>query len=180
MKEFLNLFMAFFRIGAFTFGGGYAMLPMLQKEVVEKYHWATEDEIMDYFAIGQCTPGVIAVNTATFVGQKQAGVWGGIFATLGVVFPSLVIIMIIAAFIQNFAHLPAVQNAFAGIRVCVCVLILNAVVKLWKKSVVDWKTFLIFLLVFAGSVFLNVSPVLYVLAAALAGIVIKELEARKA
>ena len=119
-------------------------------------------------------------NTTTFVGQKQAGVWGGIFATLGVVFPSLVIIMIIAAFIQNFAHLPAVQNAFAGIRVCVCVLILNAVVKLWKKSVVDWKTFLIFLLVFAGSVFLNVSPVLYVLAAALAGIVIKELEARKA
>ena len=103
-----------------------------------------------------------------------------IFATLGVVFPSLVIIMIIAAFIQNFAHLPAVQNAFAGIRVCVCVLILNAVVKLWKKSVVDWKTFLIFLLVFAGSVFLNISPVLYVLAAALAGIVVKELEARKA
>ena len=88
---------------------------------------------MDWYAIGQCTPGVIAVNTATFVGQKQAGVWGGIFATLGVVFPSLVIIMIIAAFIQNFAHLPAVQNAFAGIRVCVCVLILNAVVKLWKK-----------------------------------------------
>ena len=94
--------------------------------------------------------------------------------------PSLVIIMIIAAFIQNFAHLPAVQNAFAGIRMCVCVLILNAVVKLWKKSVVDWKTFLIFLLVFAGSVFLNISPVLYVLAAAVAGIVIRELEARKA
>ena len=112
--------------------------------------------------------------------REQAGVWGGIFATLGVVFPSLVIIMIIAAFIQNFAHLPAVQNAFAGIRVCVCVLILNAVVKLWKKSVVDWKTFLIFLLVFAGSVFLNISPVVYVLAAAVAGVVIRELEARKA
>ena len=180
MRELLDLFLTFARIGGLTFGGGYAMLPMLQKEVVEQRGWVTEDELMDYYAIGQCTPGVIAVNTATFVGQKQAGVWGGIFATLGVVFPSLVIIMIIAAFIQNFAHLPAVQNAFAGIRVCVCVLILNAVVKLWKKSVVDWKTFLIFLLVFAGSVFLNVSPVLYVLAAALAGIVIKELEARKA
>ena len=167
-------------VGATTFGGGYAMLPALQREVVEKRRWATEEEVMDWYAIGQCTPGVIAVNTATFVGQKQAGIWGGIFATLGVVFPSLVIIMIIAAFIQNFAHLPAVQNAFAGIRVCVCVLILNAVVKLWKKSVVDWKTFLIFLLVFAGSVFLNISPVLYVLAAALAGIVVKELEARKA
>ena len=177
---YMDLFTSFFRIGLFTFGGGYAMLPALQREVVEKRRWATEEEVMDWYAIGQCTPGVIAVNTATFVGQKQAGVWGGIFATLGVGFPSLVIIMIIAAFIQNFAHLPAVQNAFAGIRVCVCVLILNAVVKLWKKSVVDWKTFLIFLLVFAGSVFLNVSPVLYVLAAALAGIVIKELEAHKA
>lgn len=180
IRQLFGLFGAFAVVGVTTFGGGYAMLPALQREVVEKRRWATEEEVMDWYAIGQCTPGVIAVNTATFVGQKQAGIPGGIFATLGVVFPSLVIIMIIAAFIQNFAHLPAVQNAFAGIRVCVCVLILNAVVKLWKKSVVDWKTFLIFLLVFAGSVFLNVSPVLYVLAAALAGIVIKELEARKA
>ena len=180
LKQLFGLFGAFAVVGVTTFGGGYAMLPALQREVVEKRRWATEEEVMDWYAIGQCTPGVIAVNTATFVGQEQAGIWGGIFATLGVVFPSLVIIMIIAAFIQNFAHLPAVQNAFAGIRVCVCVLILNAVVKLWKKSVVDWKTFLIFLLVFAGSVFLNISPVLYVLAAALAGIVVKELEARKA
>lgn len=180
LKQLFGLFGAFAVVGVTTFGGGYAMLPALQREVVEKRRWATEEEVMDWYAIGQCTPGVIAVNTATFVGQKQAGIWGGIFSTLGVVFPSLVIIMIIAAFIQNFAHLPAVQNAFAGIRVCVCVLIINAVVKLWKKSVVDWKTFLIFLLVFAGSVFLNISPVLYVLAAALAGIVVKELEARKA
>ena len=178
LKRLFGLFGAFAIVGVTTFGGGYAMLPALQREVVEKRRWATEEEVMDWYAIGQCTPGVIAVNTATFVGQKQAGVWGGIFATLGVVFPSLIIIMIIAAFIQNFAHLPAVQNAFAGIRVCVCVLILNAVVKLWKKSVVDWKTFLIFLLVFAGSVFLNISPVLYVLAAAVAGVVIRELEAR--
>lgn len=180
LKQLFGLFGAFAVVGVTTFGGGYAMLPALQREVVEKRRWATEEEVMDWYAIGQCTPGVIAVNTATFVGQKQAGIPGGIFATLGVVFPSLVIIMIIAAFIQNFAHLPAVQNAFAGIRVCVCVLILNAVVKLWKKSVVDWKTFLVFLLVFAGSVFLNISPVLYVLAAAVAGIVIRELEARKA
>ena len=170
IKQLFGLFGAFAVVGVTTFGGGYAMLPALQREVVEKRRWATEEEVMDWYA----------VNTATVVGQKQAGVWGGIFATLGVVFPSLVIIMIIAAFIQNFAHLPAVQNAFAGIRVCVCVLVLNAVVKLWKKSIVDWKTFLIFLLVFAGSVFLSISPVLYVLAAALAGIVIKELEARKA
>ena len=133
LKQLFGLFGAFAVVGVTTFGGGYAMLPALQREVVEKRRWATEEEVMDWYAIGQCTPGVIAVNTATFVGQKQAGIWGGIFATLGVVFPSLIIIMIIAAFIQNFAHLPAVQNAFAGIRVCVCVLILNAVVKLWKK-----------------------------------------------
>lgn len=178
MKELWKLFYTFATVGVTTFGGGYAMLPALQREVVEKRGWATEEEVMDWYAIGQCTPGVIAVNTATFVGHKQKGVIGGIVATLGVVFPSLVIITIIAAFIRNFADLPAVQNAFAGIRACVCVLILNAVVKLWKKSVVDWKAFLIFALVFLGSVFLDVSPVLYVLAAALAGIVIKCLEVR--
>lgn len=178
MKELWKLFYTFATVGVMTFGGGYAMLPALQREVVEKRGWATEEEVMDWYAIGQCTPGVIAVNTATFVGQKQKGVIGGIVATLGMVFPSLVIITIIAAFIRNFADLPAVQNAFAGIRACVCVLILNAVVKLWKKSVVDWKAFLIFALVFLGSVFLDVSPVLYVLAAALAGIVIKCLEVR--
>ena len=178
MKELWKLFYTFATVGVTTFGGGYAMLPALQREVVEKRRWATEEEVMDWYAIGQCTPGVIAVNTATFVGQKQKGVLGGIVATLGVVFPSLVIITIIAAFIRNFADLPAVQNAFAGIRACVCVLILNAVVKLWKKSVVDWKAFLIFAVVFLGSVFLDLSPVLYVLAAALAGVVIKSLEVR--
>lgn len=178
MKELWKLFYTFAVIGVTTFGGGYAMLPALQREVVEKRGWATDEEVMDWYAIGQCTPGVIAVNTATFVGQKQKGALGGIVATLGVVFPSLVIITIIAAFIRNFADLPAVQNAFAGIRACVCVLILNAVVKLWKKSVVDWKAFLIFAVVFLGSVFFDLSPVLYVLAAALAGVVIKRLEVR--
>lgn len=179
-KQLWQLFVTFAIVGVTTFGGGYAMLPALQREVVDKRKWASDEEVMDWYAIGQCTPGVIAVNTATFVGQKQAGVIGGIFATLGVVFPSLVIITIIAAFIQNFAHLAAVQKAFAGIRVCVCVLILNAVVKLWKKSVVDWKTLVIFAAVFAGSVFLTVSPVVYVVIAALAGIVVKELEAKRA
>ncbi len=179
-KQLWQLFVTFAIVGVTTFGGGYAMLPALQREVVDKRKWASDEEVMDWYAIGQCTPGVIAVNTATFVGQKQAGVIGGIFATLGVVFPSLVIITVIAAFIQNFAHLAAVQKAFAGIRVCVCVLILNAVVKLWKKSVVDWKTLVIFAAVFAGSVFLSVSPVVYVVIAALAGIAVKELEAKRA
>ncbi len=180
MKELWKLFLTFARIGGLTFGGGYAMLPMLQKEVVEKNGWATEEELMDYYAIGQCTPGVIAVNTATFVGQKLRGTVGGIFATLGVVFPSVVIITIIAAFISNFAHLPVVQNAFAGVRVCVCVLIFNAVVKLWKKSVVDKAALVIFTVVFAGSCLLDLSPVFYVVMAGVAGLLIKKWEGKKA
>ena len=180
MKLLWELVLTFAQVVVMTFGGGMAMLPILQREVVENKGWATDEELVDYFAIGQCTPGIIAVNTATFVGQKQRGVVGGIVATLGIVFPSLLIITVLAGVINSFSHLDWVQHAFAGIRVCVCVLILNAVVKLWKKSVVDWKTFLVLLLVFAGSVFLNISPVLYVLAAAVAGIVIRELEARKA
>ena len=170
-----ELFLSFARVGVLTFGGGYAMLPMLQHEIVEKRGWATEEELTDYFAIGQCTPGVIAVNTATFVGQKHAGVSGGIVATLGVVFPSFVIITVIAALLSNFSDLPAVKNAFAGIRVCVCVLILNAVVKLWKKTVVDLPTFVIFVLVFGLSLFFDISPVLFVAASGVAGAVLGSL-----
>ena len=180
MKELWKMFWAFARIGGLTFGGGYAMLPMLQKEVVEKHGWATEEELMDYYAIGQCTPGVIAVNTATFVGQKARGLAGAIFATLGVVFPSVVIITLIAAFLSNFAHLAVVQNAFAGVRVCVCVLIFNAVIKLWKKSVVDKAALVIFLAVFLGSCLLELSPVIWVLLAGGAGLLIKKWEGKKA
>ncbi len=178
MKKLWELFYTFAIVGVTTFGGGYAMLPALQREVVEKRHWATEEELMDWYAIGQCTPGVIAVNTATFAGEKQGGTLGGIVASLGVVFPSLVIITIIAAFIQGFAEYPLVQHAFAGIRACVCVLILNAVVKLWKKSVIDYKCFGIFAVVFLGSVFLHISPVIYVIVAGLAGFLIKRLEVK--
>lgn len=170
MKELLDLFFTFARIGGLTFGGGYAMLPMLQKEVVEKRGWATNEELMDYYAIGQCTPGIIAVNTATFIGNKTRGVLGGITATLGVVFPSLIIITIIAAFISNFAELAIVKHAFAGIRVCVFVLILNAVVKLGQSSIKDAVTLGIFLLVLVGSLLLDVSPIVFVLFAAVVGI----------
>ena len=177
MNQLLDLFLTFARIGGLTFGGGYAMLPILQREVVEKRHWATEEELMDYYAVGQCTPGIIAVNTATFVGQGLAGSIGGIVATLGVVFPSLSIITVIAAFIQNFAHLAIVQNAFAGIRVSVCVLIFNAVVKLWKKAVVDKPTLVICLLVILGSTLTEFSPIVFVILAAAAGIILKNKEA---
>ena len=174
MPLLLDLFCAFFRIGLFTFGGGYAMLPLLQREIVEKKKWATEEELLDYFAVGQCTPGIIAVNTATFVGFKEKKLPGAIFATLGIVSPSLVIITVIAALLSNFAHIAAVQNAFAGIRVAVCVLILNSVVKLWKKSVVDKLTLGVFIAVFLGSVLLrSVSPVVFIVAAAVLGIVVR-------
>lgn len=179
LKKLLELFVVFSKVGVLTFGGGYAMLPMLQREVAENRDWATEEELMDYYAIGQCTPGIIAVNTATFVGQKRAGILGGIVATLGIVFPSLIIITLIAALLSNFADLPAVKNAFAAIRVCVCVLILNAVVKLWKKAVADLPAFLIFLAVFAASVLTGISPVIYVLLSAGAGLAVKSLEVRR-
>lgn len=185
MGELWELFITFAKVGVMTFGGGMAMLPILQREIVENKHWATEEELVDYFAIGQCTPGIIAVNTATFVGQKRRGNAGGVIATMGVVFPSLIIIMILAGLITNFSHLAWVQNAFAGIKVCVCILILNAVIKLLKKSVVDKRTLTIFLLVMGGSVAfdlagINVSPVFFVILAGAAGIFLKWLEVKKA
>ena len=179
MKELLDLFLTFARIGGLTFGGGYAMLPLLQREVVDKRKWATNDELMDYYAIGQCTPGIIAVNTATFIGNKTKGVIGGIFATLGVVSPSVVIISVIAAFISNFAELEAVKHAFAGIRVCVFILILNAVIKLGKSSVKDGVTMAVFLAVMLGSILLDASPVIFVIIAGIAGFAAKELQYRK-
>ena len=172
MNIYVDLFLTFAKIGAMTFGGGYAMLPILQREVVENKGWATEEELMDYFAIGQCTPGVIAVNTATFIGQKNKGNLGGIVATLGVVFPSLIIISLLASVIEAFSHLQWVQHAFGGIRVCVCVLILNAVMKLYKKAVVDTPTLLIFGAVALGSYFLDLTPVIFVVIAAMLGILL--------
>ena len=173
-----ELFCTFAKIGAMTFGGGYAMLPILERELVEKRGWASSEDLMDYYAVGQCTPGIIAVNTATFVGQRVAGMAGGIAATLGMVFPSLVIICLIAGVLTNFADLPAVKSAFAGIRVCVCVLIFNAVVKLWKGAVPDKATLLLCAAVFIGSVFLELSPVVFVVLCAVAGIVITQLGVR--
>ena len=173
MKELLDLFLTFAKVGIMTFGGGYAMLPILQREVVENKGWATEEELADYFAIGQCTPGVIAVNTATFIGQKRRGVVGGIIATLGVAFPSVIIILLLAGVITNFSNLAAVQNAFAGIRVCVCVLIFNAVCKLWKSSVKSRLTLCIFIVVAIASYFINISPAVFVLVASAIGIVLE-------
>lgn len=171
MKELMNLFWSFCRIGGLTFGGGYAMLPMLQKEVVETHKWATEQELLDYYAVGQATPGIIAVNTATFIGYKEKGILGAIFATSGVVFPSLAIIMSIAGFIDSFSDLNIVQHAFSGIRVAVGVLILNALVKMVKGSVKDILGIILFVATFIISIVFNISVVYIVVASALIGII---------
>ncbi len=168
--ELLTLFFMFAKIGAVTFGGGLAMLPILQREIVDKKGWATEEELLDYYAIGQCTPGIIAVNTATFIGYKRKGILGGIAATLGVIFPSIVIISIIAAFVQNFLEYKFVEYAFNGIRICVCVLIFDAVVNLFKKAVIDLPSAAIFILAFLISLFTSLPIVLIVIGAGILGV----------
>ena len=172
MKELLEIFIVAFRVGIMTFGGGYAMLPILQREVVENRKWVSEEEVLDYYAIGQCLPGIIMVNTMIFVGEKRKGRLGGVVAALGTVFPALIIITVIAALLSNFADLPAVKHAFAGIRVCVCVLIFNAVTKLWKSSIIDGKCFAIFLAVAVLSLVTDLTPVIFVILSAAVGVAI--------
>lgn len=180
MKEYLQIFWAFIKVGALTFGGGYAMLPILQRDIVEHNKWATDEEVMDYYAMAQCLPGIIMVNTSVFIGRHRKGTLGGVVAGLASALPSLVIITVIATFLTAFADYPIVQNAFAGIRACVVVLIANAVIKLWKSAMVDWKSIVIvFLPVFALSAFTGVSPILLVVAAALAGIIITVVSDKK-
>ena len=144
MNELLELYITFVQIGCVNFGGGYAMLPLLERELVDKRHWTTMDDLRDYFSIGQCTPGIIALNVSTFIGEKKGGVAGALCATVG---------------FSNFADLPVVQHAFAGIRVCVCVLILQAVMRLWKKSVVDAFTLFLYLVIFSLNAFKGILPV---------------------
>lgn len=172
MSELFDLFRTFCRIGGLTFGGGYAMLPMLQKEVVDEKHWATSEELLDYYAVGQATPGIIAVNTATFIGYKVRGILGALFATLGVIFPSLVIIMLIAGFLQNFANNTIVQHAFAGIRIAVCALILNTIVGLYRKSIVNKTSMAIFFATCLLGLFFNISPIYIVVSACIFGLII--------
>lgn len=180
MKKILNLFVIFAKIGAVAFGGGYVILPLLKREFAEKRDWVTEDEIMDYFAIAQCTPGVIAVNSATFIGRKQAGVSGAISATLGVVFPSLVIITVLAFFLQNFAEIILVKYALTAIRACVCALILSTILSLIKKSVVDKISGAIAISVFILMCLFDISPVIFVISAGVLGIVLNVIKKRGA
>ena len=175
-----ELFWSFAKVGVMTFGGGMAMLPMLQREIVENKKWATDEEIANYFAVGQCTPGIIAVNTATFIGYKTRGTLGGIIATLGVVFPSAVIITLLAGIIKRFEENPYVTKAFMGIRACVVVLILESVLKLWKSAVKDKITLTIFLAAAVLAIIVDISPVKIVIAAIIVGIIYETIRSRKA
>ena len=173
LNLYFDLFLTFAKVGVCTFGGGYAMLPILQRDIVEHNKWATDEEVMDYYAMAQCLPGIIMVNTSVFIGRHHKGTPGGIVAGIASALPSLVIITVIATFLTAFADYPVVQNAFAGIRACVVVLIVNAVIKLWKSAMVDWKSIvIIFLPIFLLSVFTEISPIILVVASAVAGIVI--------
>ena len=169
MLELLKLYGVFFKLGCVNFGGGYALLPLLQKDLVEKRGWATEDEIADYYAIGQCTPGAIAVNVSSFIGYRRKGVLGAIFSTLGFISPAFIIIFIIATVLNHFAEYETVQSAFKAIRVCVFVLVLSAVIKLAKKSIVDKITLLIAVIVMGLTIFTPIPLFVYVILAGTVG-----------
>jgi chromate transporter len=171
IRPYFSLFITFARIGLFTFGGGYAMLPMLTRVVAEEKKWATEEELLNFYAISQCTPGIIAVNTATFIGAKQKGVLGAVSATLGLIFPSVVIITLIATFLHSFAGNETVQNAFAGIRIAACALMTVAVFRLARLSITGIITAFIAVLSFVSVAFFGLSPVFPILAAGIFGVI---------
>ena len=194
MHILIDLYLTFTKVGGMMFGGGYAMLPILQREIVDNKKWATTEQLTDYYAVGQCTPGVIAVNTATFIGSQQAGIAGGVAATLGVVTVPAILILIIAAFLSSFMDSVIVAHAFSGIRACVTALILASVVKLFKGSVKDWPTRIIYITVLALAAAGNflaaperlarvwetiTSPVFLVIISGIAGLVIRSVQRSK-
>ena len=179
IKKLAELYVSFFKIGGLTFGGGLAMLPMLQREIVTDRKWCSEEEILDMYAIGQCTPGIIAVNTATFVGFKQAGVIGGIAGTLGMISPSLIIICLIASILQNFINYPAVIHALSGIRIVVCGMMINTVFTMAKKGIVDKIGGALFVAAFILACFTPVPPALIIVCAGIAGVIVNKFGRRK-
>lgn len=175
MNIYLDLFLTFLKIGAFTFGGGYAMFPIFLRELSEKRNWISEEELVDCYAIGQCTPGVIAVNTASFVGFKTKGTLGAIVSTLGMITPSIIIITLIAALIGNFSDNPIVASALSGIRVAVCGMVIVTIYRLIKKNIVDVISALIALATFFVIVIFDISTVCAVVASAVIGIIVSSI-----
>lgn len=173
-----DLYLSFFKIGGLTFGGGYAMLPILQREVITKHNWATLEEVLDIYAIGQCTPGIIAINTATMIGYRKRGIAGALAATLGEVTPSLFIITFLATILLEVQGNVWVEHAFSGIRVAVCALITQAVVTLAKKSLIDIPTILLYLLVVLSTFFFALSPIVVIAVAVCFGISVQKMKRR--
>lgn len=171
MVDLWKLYALFFKMGLFTFGGGYAMLPILKNEAVEKQKWISEEELLNYYSIGQCTPGIIAVNAASFIGYKLRGVAGLVSATLGVISPSLIIIMIVAAILSKYMDNQYVQWAFGGIRISVIALIINTVIDMWKKGVKNIRGYVVFLCA-AGLLWcFKLSAIVIVILAAVSGFI---------
>lgn len=169
LKQFLELYFAFVKIGAFTFGGGLAMMPIMQRELIEKRGWVSEEELVDYFAIGQSTPGIIAVNVATFIGYKKLGWLGGVIGTLGVVTPSWVIIMLLAGAISSVDKYPLAQRALRGINVAVAALLTSVIVKFTKKTIKNFWNALFMLAAFILIYFFKVQSVFIILASLVTG-----------
>ncbi|MCL2593516.1 MAG: chromate transporter [Defluviitaleaceae bacterium] len=178
MKILLDLYITFAKVGGLTFGGGYAMLPIMQKEVSEKKGWATEVEVADYFALAQSIPGLFSVNSAIFIGYKQKGVLGSVVSALGIVSPSIFIVTILAIFMNRFLYNPIVYHAFAGIRVAVCVLIFGAIINLWKKNMKGIVAYTLFAIAFCVSLFTSISVVFIVIAAIFTGIILMQIKKR--
>jgi chromate transporter len=170
LKAYAEVLWTFIKIGAMTFGGGYAMVPVVERELIKRKGWTTLDEVMDYYTIAQITPGLIAVNLSTFIGYKRKGPLGGILGTLGFLLPGFTCMIIISLFVKQFAEYPAVRHAFAGIRVAVGALILDTVIKLLKGVFRDKSAIIIFVLSLTVEVVFSASPALIILGAGLAGL----------
>ena len=172
IQKNIQLFLTFIKIGAFTFGGGYAMLPLIQKEIVEEKKWATEEEVLDYYAVGQCTtPGPIAINAATFVGFRICGFWGALFATLGVVIPSYLIILIISFVLKEFQSIKIIQYAFNGIRAGVLALIIKALWSMYIQCPKNIISYIIMACSFIFTALLNVNVLIVIISCAILGLV---------
>ena len=184
MKAILELFWIFFKLGLFTFGGGYAMLPHIKEEVVEKKSWLTEDEILEIIAIAESTPGPIAINMATYIGHKQKGFWGSVFATLGVILPSLIIIFAISMFFEAFMQNKYVNHAFTGIKAAVAFLISKTGIEMLIKMKKNIFNIIFFLLVVISMLLLeifavNFSSIFFILAGGIVGLIVFSISCRK-
>ncbi|MBQ9079683.1 MAG: chromate transporter [Clostridia bacterium] len=171
LKKLVSLFLTFAKIGAFTFGGGYAMIPLIQREAVTKNGWVSDDDIMDIIAIAESTPGPVAINSATFVGYKTAGVLGSAAATLGVVMPSFIVIYLISGVLREFQEIKVIKYAFAGIRAGVIALICKALMNMYKKAPKGLVGYILMGAAFILAAFVKINAVYIIIAAAVVGIV---------